>query len=79
MRASPFVDSELLARGQVLESELPVAAEEEGKEPKQAAARSVVIEPDSGGIRTNRSTTLSPDPVLAMDRLRRTFDKLPTD
>ena len=36
-RADPrsFVDSELLAQGEVLESELPMAAEEEGQEPKQ--------------------------------------------
>jgi len=30
-----FVDGGLLARGQVLESELPMAAEQEGKEPQQ--------------------------------------------
>ena len=30
-----LVDGELLAQGQVLESELAVAAEEEGKEPQQ--------------------------------------------
>jgi hypothetical protein len=30
-----FVDGELLAQGQVLESEFPMAAEEEGQEPKQ--------------------------------------------
>ena len=30
-----FVDGELLAQGEVLESEVPMAAEEEGQEPKQ--------------------------------------------
>ncbi len=30
-----FVDGELLAQGQVFESELPMAAKEEGHEPKQ--------------------------------------------
>jgi hypothetical protein len=63
-----LIDGELLAQGRILESELAVAADEEGEEPEQAESEGdhgPRLWPDGA----DRSITCRADDILARDNL----------
>ena len=66
-RSSP-IDGELLVQGQVLEGELAVAADEEGRR-RSRGRRRVITSRDSWPDGAERSITRRADDLLAKDRL----------